>query len=159
MLAAWWSGSELLALKRAAGAGGAQAEEEDHAAADGHDPHLAADDRQGQLLLLALGQGFEFELAELALGGAGAGALGEEGDDEGRDPVEVVQIVGWFVAAEDEQAAEQRLQEDGDLGGAQQVPEGDRGAAAQPAGARASPTSPASRLRPRAGSASGSAST
>ena len=27
------------------------------------------------------GEGFEVELAELALGGAGAGALGEEGDD------------------------------------------------------------------------------
>ena len=31
--------------------GGAQGEEEDHAAADGHDPHLAADDRQGDRLL------------------------------------------------------------------------------------------------------------
>jgi len=34
-------------LEGAAGAGGAQGEEEDHAAADGHDAHLAADDGEG----------------------------------------------------------------------------------------------------------------
>ncbi len=78
------------------------------------------------------GEGFEVDVAELALGGAGAGALGEEGDDEGQDPVEVVQVVVGLVAGEDEQAAEHRLEEDRDLGGAQQVPEGDRGPVAEP---------------------------
>ena len=81
-------------LEGAAGAGGAQGEEEDHAAADGHDPHLAADDRQGELLLGLGREGFEVDVAELALGGAGAGALGEEGDEERQDPVEVVEVFG-----------------------------------------------------------------
>ena len=78
------------------------------------------------------GEGFEVDLAELALGGAGAGALGEEGDEQGQDPVEVVEAFGGLVVGEDQQAAEQRLEEDRDLGGAQQVPEGDRGAVAEP---------------------------
>ena len=72
------------------------------------------------------GKRFEVDVAELALGGAGAGALGEEGDDEGQDAVEVVQVVVGLVVGEDEQAAEHRLDEDRDLGGSQQVPEGNR---------------------------------
>ena len=48
-------------LEGAAGAGGAEAEEEDHAAADGHDPHLAADDRQGDGLLGRRGQRLDVE--------------------------------------------------------------------------------------------------
>ena len=103
-------------LEGAAGAGGAQAEEEDDAAADGHDPHLAADDRQRHLLLGLGGEGLDVEVAELALGGAGAGALGEEGDEQRQQPVEVVEVVVRFVAGEDEQAAEQRLQEDREPG-------------------------------------------
>ena len=47
-------------------------------------------------------------------------------------PVEVVEVVVGLVAGEDEQAAEHRLEEDGDLGGAQQIPEGNRGALAEP---------------------------
>ena len=74
--------------------GGAEGEEEDHAAADGHDPHLAADDRQGDRLLGVGGERFEVDVADLALGGAGAGALGDEGDDQRQDPVEVVEVVG-----------------------------------------------------------------
>ena len=50
-------------LEGAAGAGGAQGEEEDHAAADGHDPHLAADDRQGDRLLGLGGEGLEVDVA------------------------------------------------------------------------------------------------
>ena len=43
-------------LEGAAGAGGAQGQEEDHAAADGHDPHLAADYGEGEGLLGAAGR-------------------------------------------------------------------------------------------------------
>ena len=73
-------------LEGAAGAGGAEGKEEDYAAADGHDAHLAADDGQGQGLLGLGGEGFEVDVAQLALGGAGAGALGEQRDDQGQDP-------------------------------------------------------------------------
>ena len=54
---------------------------------------------EGEGLLVVGGEGFEVDLAELALGGAGAGALGDEGDDQGQDPVEVVEVCrpacGW----------------------------------------------------------------
>src|SRR5260221_858688 len=95
--------------ERAAGAGGAQGQEEDHAAADGHDAHLAADYRQGQGLLVGFGEGFEVDIAELALGGAGAGALGEEGDDERQDPVELVQVFSGFGPGADGPAPRHRL--------------------------------------------------
>jgi|SRR6187399_582791 len=71
----------------AAGAGGTQGQEEDHAAADGHDAHLATDDGEGEGLLGAGRKGLEVDVPELALGGAGARALGQEGDDEGQDAV------------------------------------------------------------------------
>ena len=61
----------------AAGAGGTQGQEEDHAAADGHDAHLTADDREGQRLLSLGREGFEVDVAQLTFGGAGSGALGE----------------------------------------------------------------------------------
>src|ERR1700754_3474850 len=54
----------------AAGRRGADGEEEDHDAADGHDAHLAADDLEGDLLLGLGGEGLDVDLAELALGGA-----------------------------------------------------------------------------------------
>ena len=45
------------------------------------------------------GQGLEVEVADLALGGAGAGALGDEGDEQRQDAVEVVEAFrrprGW----------------------------------------------------------------
>ena len=43
---------------------------------------------------------------------------------EGEDAVEVVEAVVGFVAGEDEQAAEHHLDEDRDLGGAQQYQKG-----------------------------------
>ena len=58
-----WASDGHSPLEGAAGAGGAQAEEEDHAAADGHDPHLAADDREGDVLLGLGGQRLEVEVA------------------------------------------------------------------------------------------------
>ena len=79
------------------------AQEEDHQAADGHDPHLAADDRQRDSALARPRQGIEVEVAELLLGGAGAGRLGEQRDEQRQQPVEVVQVVGRLVAGEDEQ--------------------------------------------------------
>ena len=78
------------------------------------------------------GERLEVEVAQLALGGAGAGALGDEGDDQRQDPVEVVEVVGRLVAGEDQQAAEHRLQEDRGLGGAQQIPEGNGGPVPEP---------------------------
>ena len=78
------------------------------------------------------GQRLDVDVAELALGGAGAGALGEEGDEQRQEPVEVVEVVVGLVAGEDEQAAEQGLEEDRGLGRAQQVPEGNRGPVAVP---------------------------
>ena len=46
------------------------------------------------LALALLGQRREVELAELLLGGAGAGQLGEEGDQQRQGAVEVVEVVG-----------------------------------------------------------------
>ena len=90
-------------------------------------------------LLAVLGQGLEVEVADLLLGGAGAGGLGEQGDRQRQEAVEVVEVVGGLVAGEDEHAAEQDLDEDRDLGGAQHVPEVDRGPVAQPGDAAHQP--------------------
>src|SRR6201746_223457 len=115
-----------------AGRRGAQAEEEDDAAADGHDAHLAADDLQSDRFLGLGVEGLEVGVAELALSRAGAGALGDEGDHQGKDPIEVVDAFGGLVVGEDEQAAERDLKEDRGLGEAQQIPEGNRGTTAEP---------------------------
>src|SRR5437868_7159195 len=66
-----------------------QGEEEDDPAADRHDPHLAPQDRVDDGLAFGLGDRFGIEVTELAFGGSEAGALGDEGDDEGQDAVEV----------------------------------------------------------------------
>lgn len=116
----------------AARPGGAQREEEDDAAADGHDAHLAADYGQGQGFLVGLGEVLVVGFSYLALGGVGSGALGDEGDEEGEDAVEVVEAFLGLVVGDDEEAAEEGLDEDGNLGRSQQVPEGDRGLVAVP---------------------------
>ena len=61
---------------------------------------------EGDLLLGLGGQRLEVDLAELALGGADAGALGDEGDDQGKDPVEVVEVFRRFVVGDDQQPPE-----------------------------------------------------
>jgi hypothetical protein len=45
------------------------------------------------------------------VGGVGAGSLGDEGDEQREDPVEVVEAVVLFVAGDDEEAAEECLDE------------------------------------------------
>ena len=54
-------------------------------------------------LLALLGQGLEVEAGQLLAGRAGAGALGEQRDEQGQDAVEVVEVVGRLVPGEDEQ--------------------------------------------------------
>jgi hypothetical protein len=83
-------------------------------------------------LAFGLGDRFGVDVAELAFGGAEAGALGDEGDDEGEDAVEVVELFLRFVAGHHQEPAEQGLEEDRDLGGAEQVPEGNRGLLSEP---------------------------
>ncbi len=117
----------------AAGGGGAQCQEEDDNAADGHDAHLAADYRQGQGALPVLGEVLELDLAEFLIGGAGASALGEEGDWERQNSVEDVEVTGRDVPGEQQQHSEHRLDHDGNLGAAEQVPEGNRRLVTQPA--------------------------
>src|SRR5215218_8874966 len=91
-----WVQDRRLALK-AARPGGAERQEEDDAAADGHDSHLAAEDRVGQGFLVGLRQVLVIGFADLALGGVGASALGDEGDEEREDAVEVVEAVLGLV--------------------------------------------------------------
>ena len=77
---------------------------------DGHDPHLPAHDRERDRALALARQRLEVEVPELALGGAGARALGEKETSERRDPVDVVQPVGGLAA---EQRAGSRRAEPG----------------------------------------------
>ena len=72
-------------------------------------------------------QRLEVDLAELALGGPGARRLGEQRDDERRQPVQVVQGAGGLLAEQDSRIPpSQHLEHDRDLGDAQHVPEADR---------------------------------
>src|SRR3954454_15036227 len=89
-----------------------QRQEEDHAAADGHDSHLAADDGEGEGFLVGLGKVLVVGLPYLAGGGVGSGALGDEGDDQREDSVEVVEAFLGLVVGDDEEAAEEGLGED-----------------------------------------------
>src|SRR4051795_11050638 len=95
-----------------------QRQEEDHAAADGPDSPLAADDGEGEGFLVGLGQSLVVDFAYLALGGVGAGALGDEGDGEGEDAVEVVEAFLRLVVGGGGGAAGGGLGGERDRGGA-----------------------------------------
>ena len=72
----------------------------------------------------SLGSDSKSRPVELALGGAGAGALGEQGDEQRQHAVEVVQAVGGSWPSSEQDRAEQRPgATTARLGGAQQVPE------------------------------------
>ena len=77
------------------------------------------------------GKGLEVELAQLLLGGAGAGQLGQEGDEQRQRAVEVVEVRG-LPSREDEDQSQHRLDHDRDLGHPQRVPEADGRLLAQP---------------------------
>ncbi len=75
---------------------------------DGHDPGLAAHDREREAVLAVLRQGVEVEALELALGGAGARRLGQQGDQQRQHAVDVMQVVGRLVSEQQQDRAEQR---------------------------------------------------
>jgi hypothetical protein len=52
-----------------------------------------------------LGEGLVVGFADLTAGGVGAGALGDEGDDEGEDAVEVVEAFLRLVVGDDEEGS------------------------------------------------------
>src|SRR5829696_1777674 len=93
----------------------AQGEEEDHPGGDGHDPHLAPNDREGDRSLALARQRLERQVAQLALRRAGARALGEERDDERPEPVDVMEPLHGLAAEQQQDRSEEDLDDDGDL--------------------------------------------